>query len=76
MSRATIVRAPGENKASMSLVQLGDDGTQHVLHVLQDGEAYHWHPQNDGVIITHPERPPLWIRLVDGLVVTRELRPA
>lgn len=58
----------------MSLVQLGEDGEARLLHEVQDGEAWRWHPAG-GVIVVHPEREPVWIRVIDGKVASTVLKP-
>lgn len=41
---------------------------------LEQGENLHPHPAG-GVIIAHPERPPVWCRVVDGLLVESVIEP-
>lgn len=42
------------------------------IRKLEPGEAYTNHPWGDGVLITHPDRLPLWGRFVDGSWVETE----
>lgn len=45
------------------------------LRVLHDGETWHPHPLR-GIIIAHPDRPPLWVRIERGLPHETVIEPA
>lgn len=66
--------ALGESTGAMSLVQLSDNGEARLLYVLQDGDAWRWHPDG-GVVIAHPDREPVWIRVIGDKVASTVLKP-
>lgn len=60
--------------SDQTAIALMDGHTGLILHVLQEGDGWGPHPAG-GVIITNRARPPLWVRVVDGKVVSEEMHP-
>jgi hypothetical protein len=46
------------------------------LRALGPGELWAAHPSGDGIVIAHPERPMLWVHVIDGDVVEEVIQPA
>lgn len=43
---------------------------------LTDGETWRPHPNGNGIIVAHPERPPMWCRAENDTVIHGHLRPS
>jgi hypothetical protein len=46
------------------------------LRELAKGETWCVHPSGNGIVIAHPERPLIWVRVDDGDVVEEVVQPA
>lgn len=47
-----------------------------LLYVLQEGETWAMVKDLPGIIVTHPDTQPSWIKFENGIVVATEITPA